>query len=159
MSSISTMIMSNIDYTRINYPVQNQILSDLIPMTRNKITFEYASEKLDWSCILNTLKFKQLRRSQNQANFVEEWKNYMIKIQTDMQDLGNNNSMEKVVSVFWDYYEIRIPTINQPPTSFNYVLNIIAKKEWYNVRKQKNRILWMVMYGIFRRSFDTWLPM
>ena len=112
MSSILTMTMSNIGYTTINNTVQNQIPSDLIPTTRNKITLGYASEKLEWTCILNPSKFQQLRRIPNQANFAEEWKNYMIKIQTDLQELGHNLSMKKVVSVFSDDYEIHIPVIN-----------------------------------------------
>lgn len=150
--------MSNTGYSTTNHPVQNQIPSDLIPTTRNKITLDYASEKLEWACILNPSKFQQLRRTSNPANFVAEWKDYMIKIQTELQELGHNLAMQKVVSVFSDDYEIHIPGTNQKPTSFDDVLNIIANKEWYNAKKQKSyTIIWMVMYGIFRRSFDTWL--
>ena len=52
------MTMSNTGYSTTNHSVHNQIPSDLIPTTRNKITLDYASEKLEWACILNPSKFQ-----------------------------------------------------------------------------------------------------
>ena len=46
----------------------------------------------------------------------------------------------------------------QIPTSLDDVLMIIADKNWYNSKKVFNlSLLWMAMYGIFRRTFDFWL--
>ena len=81
----------------------------------------------------------------------------MIKIQNELQQFGHNLAMKKVVSVFADY-EILVPGTSQPPTSFNDVITIIGDKDWYNSKKVFNlNLLWMAMYGIFRRSFDFWL--
>ena len=73
MSSISTMTMSNTVHTTITNPNQNQVPSDLIPTTRKQITLDYVSYKKEWDCILNPSKFQPLKRSQNEADFVEEW--------------------------------------------------------------------------------------
>ena len=151
------MTMSNTSNTTTTNSNQNQVPSDLIPTTRKQITLEYASYKKEWACMLNPSKFQPLKRSQNEADFVAEWQFYMIKIQTELQQFGHNFAMKKVVSVFANY-EILVPETKQLPTSFDDVLTIIADKDWYNSKKVFNlRLLWMEMYGIFRRTFDFWL--
>ena len=96
MSSISTMTMSNIGNTTTINSNQNQVPSDLIPTTRNKITLDYASYKMELACMLNPSKFPPLKRSQNDADFVAEWQFYMIKIQTELQQFGHNFAMKKL---------------------------------------------------------------
>ena len=81
----------------------------------------------------------------------------MIKIQTELQEIGHSFAMKKIISVFATY-QIFIPGTSQLPTSFDDILTIIGNKDWYNSNKMFNlSLLWMAMYGIFRRSFDTWL--
>ena len=81
----------------------------------------------------------------------------MIKIQTELQKFGHSFSMKKVVSVFATY-RIFLPETKHLPTSFDDVSTIIGNKDWYKSDKMHNlSLLWMAMYGIFRRSFDFWL--
>ena len=149
--------MSNTGHTTITNPNPNQVPSDFIPTTCNNITLEYASKKKEWTCSLNPSKFQPLKRSQNEADFVAEWQKYMIKIQTELQEIGHSFAMKKIISVFGTY-QIIIPGTSQLPTSFDDVLTIIGNKDWYNSNKMFNlSLLWMAMYGIFRCSFDTWL--
>ena len=63
--------------------------------------------------MLNPSKFQPLKRSQNEADFVAEWRLYMIKIQTELQEFGHNFSMKKVVSVFATYW-ILLPGTKKP---------------------------------------------
>ena len=151
------MTMSNTGNTTTTYPVPNQVPSDLIPTTRNTITLEYASKKKEWACSLNPSKFQPLKKNQNEVDFVAEWRLYMIKIQTELQEIGHSFAMKKIISVFGTY-QIIIPGTSQLPTSFDDVLTIIGNKDWYNSFKIFNfSLLWMAMYGIFWCSFDMWL--
>ena len=95
--------MSNTGHTMITNPNPNQVPSDLITKTRSNITLEHASKKKEWACSLNPSKFQPLKRSQNEVDFVLEWRLYMIKIQTKLQEFGHSFSMKKVVSVFAKY--------------------------------------------------------
>ena len=81
MYSISTITISNTGNTTTINSDKNQVASDLIPTTRNKITIEYASHKIELARMLNPSKFLSLKKSQNYADFVEEWQFYLIKIQ------------------------------------------------------------------------------
>ena len=69
MSSISTMTMSNTGNTHTIKSDQNQVPSDLIPTTRNKITIEYASERIEWAGILNPSKFSPLKKKPKLREF------------------------------------------------------------------------------------------
>ena len=81
----------------------------------------------------------------------------MIRIQTGLQEIGNNFLTKKIVSVFADY-QIFVPITKHFPTSFDDVFTIIADKDWYDSNKMFNlSLLWMSMYVIFRHSFDMWL--
>ena len=91
------MTMSNTGNTTITNLVPNQIPSDLIPTTRNGITLEYASKKKEWACSLNPSKFQPLKRNQNEVDFVAEWRLYMIKIQTELQEIGHSFAMKKLL--------------------------------------------------------------
>ena len=135
------MTMSNTGHTTITNPNPNQVPSDLIPTTRNNITLEYASKKKEWSCSLNPSKFQPLKRIQKEADFVAEWRLYMIKIQTELQEFGHSFSMKKVVSVFATY-RIFLPGTKHLPTSFDDVLTIIGNKDWYKPFKSPEGILY-----------------
>lgn len=150
--------MYNTSNTTTTNSNQNQVSSDLISTTRNKITLEYSSYKKERACSLNSSKFQPMKRIQNEADFVAEWQFYMIKIQTELQQFGHNFAMKKVVSLFANDYQILVPETKQLKTSFDDVLTITADKNWYNSNNLFNlNLLWMAMYGIFRRTFDFWL--
>ena len=78
----------------------------------------------------------------------------MIRIQTELQEFGQNFAIKIFFSVF-AAYQIIVPGTKHFPTSFDDVLTIIGYKKWYDSKKMFNlSILCMALYGIFRRSFD-----
>lgn len=56
-------------------------------------------------------------------------------------------------------YNWKLPTtLTQQPVTFEDLVTVISRKEWYNknvalARKQ----LWMMQYGIFRSDYDDWI--
>ena len=81
----------------------------------------------------------------------------MIKLQTKLQESGHSVSMKEYV-IALQTYQIFLPGTKHLPISFDDVLTINKNKDWYKPDKMINlSLLWMEMYGIFRRSFDFWL--
>ena len=136
----------------------HQVPSDLIPVHRKSLTVSYASKTKNWARSFDCKRFQSLYENDEDTDLIIEWQNYMINIQTELKDIGYDNACQMIVNMFVLQYEIRDPVTKQYPKSFADVLKIIENTLWYtkNVIKSRN-ILWMALYGIFRRNLDRWI--
>ena len=72
MLSVSTM--SNSASTTPSRPDVRQVPSDLIPVARKRITFEYAQETKNWACMFDRQQFQELCNNENDPDLVKNGK-------------------------------------------------------------------------------------
>ena len=154
--SLSTL--SHSASATLSAPHVNQVPSDLIPVCRKSVTFAYAHKTKNWARFFDRQRFLSLYDNDENTDLITEWQVYMINIQKELKAIGYKNACQMIVNLFVLQYEIRDPVTNQYPKSFTDVLKIIENKLWYNKNVIKSRnILWMALYGVFRRNLDRWL--
>ena len=130
MLSVSTM--SNSTRTDIN-----QVPSDLIPIARKSITFDYASNTKNWACMFDRHQFQSLFNNKHDPELVKKWQYYMINMQSELRRLGLEHACKEIVHLFETQYEIRDPSTKLFPKTYDDVLKIIESPLWYNKNKTK----------------------
>ena len=152
MSSISTLYHSTSATPSASHI--NQVLSDLIPVSRKSITISYELKTKNWVCMFDRQRFQSLYDNDKETHLIIELQIYMINIQKELKTIGYENSCQIIVN----FLLICDPVTNQYPKSFTDVMKIIENTFSYNKNVMKSRnILWMALYGVFRQNLYRWL--
>ena len=156
MSSVSTLTTkTNETPTNSN---NNQVPSNLIPVSKKAITFEYAKETKDWAYSFDFHFFHQIFVKNGETELINAWQKHLIKMQEELQSIGYDYACKEIVRLFKDGHKVRDPKTKQLPVSYEDVLKIIEQSTWYREDIEKSRNLcWAIMYGLTRRIGDRWL--
>ena len=64
----------------VDHQRTNQIPSNLIPVSRNQITLDYAKETKNWARIFNEERFKSLYNDNYSIQTLQEWHHFLKQL-------------------------------------------------------------------------------
>jgi len=130
---------------------------DLLPVTENQYTIEWAKKTFKYAHLFDNHQFQS--RAYINKKELDEWMIAAKKLRKGINDMGLNATTNKLIQLATTEYNMKMPiTTNQNPVNFEDLICIISNNDWYKKNVDiARRQLWMMQYGIFRNDYDDWL--
>ena len=144
------------DATNLNQDEDRKVPRNLIPVVTSKINTEWSKSTIQYAFLFSPV-FGYT--DANDIGTVNDWMRLGKRLQSNLQHIGCTEYLKHMKDYFRrENIWVTKNDCKKPPNSIDDITSIICAKEWYNCDiKKSRRILFYMMYDIFRKGNNQWL--
>ena len=131
--------------------------TDLFPLTAKEFNLGWAKKTFRYAFLFDELKFPTTIF--NGEMDPQTWLDVAIEEGEQLKGIGVNSGLCDVQRLAREHFGMKLgDSQNKSITNFDDVITTIGNQNWYNEDKdKKRRIIYRLMYGLFRQGLNGWL--